>query len=116
MSMRHTVLAASAAILLVGGIAGTAFAFAEKNDEAQEAQALAQAKVTLVEAIQIAEKRAGGRGIDASLDDESGFKLYEVEVLTGGNVENVRIDAQTGKVAKVTHDDMGDNDENGDRD
>lgn len=104
-------LSGAIAVLLITGAAGVALASAGKDDESQEVRAVAQAKVSMTDAIRTAEQQAGGRAVDASFDDESGHALYEVEVLNGATVHNVYVDAQTGKVAKVTQGDQGDNDE-----
>ncbi len=110
-------LSAAIAALLITGAAGVALAATSKDDESQEARAVAQAKIGMTDAIRTAEQQAGGRAVDASFDDESGYGLYEIEVLKGTTVNNVYVDSQTGKVTKVTQGDQDDNDsERGERD
>lgn len=103
-------LSGAIAVLLILGAAGVALASVDKEDESQDLRAAAQAKISISDAIRTAEQQAGGRAIDATFGKESGQPQYEVEVLTGGAVHNVYVDAQTGKVTKVA---QGENDEAG---
>lgn len=97
---------AIAASLAVSGLAGLAYA-AEQNDEVQEIQLFNQAKVSLVDAIKSAEKKVGGKAMDASLDDESETIQFEIEVLKDGEIQQVMVDGKTGAVVKVSADDEG---------
>ncbi len=67
-----------------------------------EVAAMLQAKVTLTEAIGTAEKEAGGRAINAGIDDNGGTLLIRVVVARSDSVRKVLIDAQTGSVVKMT--------------
>jgi len=60
------------------------------------------AKISLQEAISIATKQASGKIVEAALEDEDDFLVYEVEILTtqSGKKEFL-IDAGSGKVLHV---------------
>lgn len=114
---RYIPLAVAAAIAAAG--IGTAFAQtpatktgqAEQSD-AMEVAALEAAKVSLTDAIAIAEKEVGGKAIDAGFEDENGTYAYEVEILGAKGEQTVLVDADSGKVTNVAqNDDDGDQDE-----
>ena len=107
------------ASLTAGGIgtalaqsSGTPAAPAEQSD-AMELAALQGAKVSLADAIAIAEKEGGGKAVDAGFEDENGSYAYEVEVLGANGEQTVLVDANSGKVTKVAQnaDDNQDQDE-----
>ena len=99
--------AALVAALAVGG-AGAAFASMKreaaepvKTREVSDAAAMAQAKISLTEAIAIAERRTGERAFEAALEAEDGQVAYEVAVLSGSAGQEVLVDARSGAVLKV---------------
>jgi uncharacterized membrane protein YkoI len=103
---------ALAAVAALGGVAGIAYA-----GDTLDADAMAKlmaAKTTLGQAIAIAEKETGGKAIDADFAHEDGAMTAEIEVLKDKSVSKVVIDADSGKVLKVTvaeaDKDNGDND------
>ncbi|MDF3839992.1 PepSY domain-containing protein [Cupriavidus basilensis] len=104
----------AAAIVAMGG-AGTA-AYAARYFE-NDVLAIANTKIPLVQAIATAEQHANGKAIRAEFDQG----LYDVEVVSGGNVFDVRVDADKGTVissAKDTgdrEDDEHDDDDRGRR-
>ena len=104
MVRRHILALATIAVL--GGAAGVAHAD-DKLDSAEMATLMA-AKTSLAQAIAIAEKETGGKAIDAGFDSEDGATTLEVEVLKDKNVSKVIVDAETGKVVKVTVADAAD--------
>lgn len=110
---RYIPLALAAAIA-AGGV-GTALAQnTGQNDtrgEASELAALQGAKVSLSEAIGIAEKEAGGKAVEAGIDDENGQYAYEVEVLGSDAEQEVLIDPASGKVTKIAKADQDEGDE-----
>lgn len=84
----------TAVTLTAIGVASAAFAV-DKDD----VKNLAAAKISLTEAIAIAEKQhAGSKAIDASLDDTLNKTVYDVTVLVGEVGYEVDIDAVTGEV------------------
>lgn len=92
MNMNRAIIAA--AILALG--AGTAaYAKDRGNDAISD---LAQARITLAQAVAAAEQHAGGRATKAELEHRKGGTAFEVEVVKGGAVSNVIVDATDGKV------------------
>lgn len=71
------------------------------SDDKEEVQQLKQAKITLIDAIQIAEKHTSGKAISASIEDDSATPTFEVEVVKDGKVFEVLIDGIKGTVLKV---------------
>lgn len=69
-----------------------------------EAELLAKAKVSLVEAIQAAEKSVGGKAYDASLDDDATSPEYEVNVMKDGKSFDVRVNGGDGSVISSRED------------
>lgn len=104
-----TVIPGVAAIAIGVGVAGCAFADTEKSDDAA---AMLAAKVTLTDAIATAEKEAGGKAIEAGMDDQDGTLFIAVHVAQADKVRMVLIDPQSGKVVKIAEKD--DDDEDGD--
>lgn len=85
-------------ILVAGGTAAFAKSGADGSDNDAVAD-LANAKVTLVQAVTTAEQHAGGRATGAELETEKSKALYEVEVVSANKaVYDVTVDAGTGKV------------------
>jgi len=88
-----------AATLTTGlAVAGVAFAGAD------DVRAAREAKLSLIQAIQTAEKHQGGKAIEAGLDDDSFTPTYEVSVLSGEKVFDVRVDAVNGSVLGARED------------
>ena len=108
-----TIAALALGLAAVGGT-GVAFASAdqvggkaearESNDDAREAQVLAGARISLAQAVQVAESQTGMKAAEAEIDDEGGQAYFEVSVGQGNQEKSVLVDTQTGKVAKVVAD------------
>lgn len=89
------------ATVLALGAGTAAFAADRGNDAVSD---LAQAKITLVQAITAAEQHAGGRATKAELERRKGKPAFEVEVVKGTAVANVVVDAADGKVLAANAD------------
>jgi uncharacterized membrane protein YkoI len=109
MKPRNKLLAPAIALSIVAATAGGAFAANndgnnETNDQA-DVQMMAQAKISLADAIQVAETAKGGKALSASFERKQGQPAYQVELaLADGTTEAVLVDAQTGKVLKTLND------------
>ncbi len=89
-------LFAMLAVALV--VAGGATAFAAQTAQ-NDAEAVNQAAVTLTQAVAAAEQQAGGRASKAEFEHSKAHGwIYEVEVVSGAKVFDVKIDAQKGSV------------------
>lgn len=106
---KHILPAALAALVATGAAGGFAFA-EERGDAGQDAAALADAKVTLQQAIATAEQQANGRAVGADIKHERGTARIEVGVTGPQGVETVLVDAQTGRVT-ATYDGDRDNED-----
>lgn len=114
--IKRKTIALAAVALGAGAIGGGGFAYAgttergekseaqEQNDDQQEAQVLAGARISLAQAIQAAEARTGMKASEAGIDDESGRPYFEVSVGHGQQERTVQVDTQTGQIAKIAAD------------
>ena len=89
------------------------------RDLKNEAALQKLAKVTLEQAVQIAQSAVPGTAVEAALEDENQNLVYTVEVENAGSTSDVIIDAGNGKVLTVQAegaDKDGDNKKDGDND
>jgi uncharacterized membrane protein YkoI len=102
-ALRIVAMLAIAALLAIG--AAVAFSISNQDDEGRaeaEELGLAQsAKMSLIQAISIAEQVAGGRAFETRLASWNGFTFYEIELGKDNRMLTVRVDVQTGKLAKA---------------
>lgn len=89
--------------LALAVVAGATLSTAALADR-EEVRLLPETKVTLVQAIETAQKHVGGQAYDASLDDDSFNTAYEVNVAKDGKTIEVHIDGKTGKVLGARED------------
>ena len=90
-----------AIMILAGSALNTAQASESKDKEAKEIQLFSQAKISLVDVIKAAEKKTGGKAMEAELNDDSAGVQLEMEILKDGKVHVVVVDGQNGKVGEV---------------
>lgn len=90
------------------GAAGAAFA-KDKDQKTDEAAIMANAKVTMGQAIATAESQVGGKAVGVGIEDENGAVAFEVEVLKDGQKHKVLVDPQSGQIVKTA---MADNERN----
>lgn len=107
---RKTYLAALVALstLAVSG------AYASAQHEDNDALAISQAKIGLAEAVATAEQHVGGTASKAEYESFHGQRVFDVEVVKGQTVSDVKVGANDGKVISVTAD-QDDHDDSGDR-
>lgn len=82
------------------GLALSGAAFADRDD----IRALSETKISLIEAIEIAQTHQGGIAFEAKLDDDSFTPEYEVDVVFDGRIYEVIIDGVSGEVRGVRED------------
>lgn len=82
------------------GIAISTVALADREDIAR----LAEAQISLVQAIEIAEQHQGGKAFEATLDDDSFTPEYEVDVVVENRIYEVTVDGVSGEVRGVRED------------
>lgn len=98
--MKNLLKNITATAVFVGIAAGSTLALADASD----LRMLQETKITLVEAIEAAQKSSGGVAYEASLDDDSFSPTYEVNVAKDGRSFDVRVDAVNGKVTGTRED------------
>ena len=104
---RSTSLTAAAAVAVA--TAGTiAFAAQEKENDAL---GVLNASVSLVDAINVAQQHASGRAARAEYEHSKQGWVYDVEVVSGRKVFDVRVDAAKGTVISSVEDKMDRDDE-----
>lgn len=98
--IRKTTLSVLALVLATSG----AVAYAARSEVQNDALAAAQAKVTLVQAITAAEQHTGGKAAKAEFEQDRQGPHYEVEVVKGSQVFDVKVDANQGSVISSDED------------
>ncbi len=89
------------AMVLALGTGTAAFARERGNDAVSD---LAQAKISLAQAITAAEQHVGGRATRAELENRKGKTAFEVEIVKDRAVSKVAVDAADGRVLATTAD------------
>lgn len=101
--IRKTLLTTTlAAMIASGAIGGSIAAYARNNDNTtDEATIMANAKITMAQAIAAAEQQVGGKAVGTGIEDQDGTVYIEVRVVKDGSRQKVLIDPQTGKIVKA---------------
>lgn len=102
---RYTKIAILATALAAAG----AMAYAAKSME-NDAMAITKAKIPMTQAITAAEQHVNGKAARAEYEQTKGGWAYDVEVVSGTKVFDVKVDADNGTVIssvedKADHDD-----------
>ncbi|QQS54375.1 MAG: PepSY domain-containing protein [Candidatus Competibacteraceae bacterium] len=63
-----------------------------------DALAIADAKISLTQAVAAAEQHVGGKASRAEYEHEKGQSVFEVEVVKGQSVMDVKVDPTSGQV------------------
>lgn len=96
---RNKVISLAVVITLGAGAA----AFAAQNGE-NDVVAIQNAKISLVDAIGIAQRHASGQASHAEFENSRQGWIYDVEVVSGSKVFDVRVDATKGTVLSSSED------------
>ena len=113
MNRTKPVALAMVSVLTMGTLAAAGAAYAkDKELRTNEAAIMANAKVTMAQAIATAEQKTGGKTVGTGIEDQDGTVFLEVQVLKDNQRHSVLIDPQSGQVVKVAID--NEQDENGD--
>jgi len=97
---KHAILGV---VVVAVGAAG-AMAYAENSEPAQDAVPISQAGVSMIQAIQAAEQHVSGRARRAEYENSKQGWVYEVEVVDGPRVFDVRVSAADGSVLSSAED------------
>ncbi len=109
MNAKYAAPLALVALIGLGATAQIGYA-SERSERQNDAAALANAKVTLQQAVATAEQQAGGRAASADLQQDKGVPQFEVEVVGQQGVKTVLVNAQTGTVTAIHAGEQQDND------
>lgn len=74
------------------------------GDDAEEVAAVSEAKVGLAEAVSAAERETSGKAIEAQIEVEGTQAFYEIDVFSEGDIKEVRVSAEDGKILDVRED------------
>jgi uncharacterized membrane protein YkoI len=115
--MKRKIVPAAIAAAVAVAIGG-AYAAQQGNSKENDAVAGTAAKIDLTQAIASAEQHVGGKAAKAEYERDKGQWVFDVEVVKGQVVMDVKVDPASGKVIaatedKVDHDDDKDNDRKG---
>lgn len=101
--IRRTLLTATlAGVIASGAVGGSIAAYARNNEQAtNEAAIMANAKITMAQAIATAEQQVGGKAVGTGIEDQDGTVYLEVQVVKDGARQKVLVDPQTGKIVKT---------------
>lgn len=103
---RYTKLSLLAITIAAAGAA----AYAAKGGMENDTLAITKAQIPLTQAVNVAEQHANGKASRAEYENSKQGWVYDVEVVSGAKVFDVRIDADKGTVIssaedKADHDD-----------
>ncbi|NWG32273.1 MAG: PepSY domain-containing protein [Rhodocyclaceae bacterium] len=98
--MKRKTYLTALAILSATAIGSAYAAKAMEND----ALAIEAAKIGLTQAITVAEQHVGGKAARAELEKHKGQWLFDIEVVNGQKVMDVKVDSASGKVIAATED------------
>ena len=101
---RHTKIAAISVVLASVAAVGFAATNAMENDAVSTAAAMSKAKFSLAQAITAAEQHASGKASRAEYEQTKTGWAYDVEVVAGSKVFDVRVDADKGTVISSVED------------
>lgn len=76
----------------------------DRKEIVKETETSNQNLLSREKAIEIAEKAVNGKVIEMDRDEENGRIIYEFELATSTGEAELKLDASTGKVLKVEHD------------
>ncbi len=110
MNRKMLLTAVIAGTLATGAIGGLAYARERGENRTDEAAIMSNAKVTMAQAIDVAEKATGGTSVGTGIEDQNGTVHFEVKILKDGARQKVLVDTQTGAIVKTVAAQNDDND------
>ncbi len=98
-SRKLSLLAIAIAIAAAGTVA-----YAAQGSMENDVAAIIKAKVSLVQAVTTAEQHANGKAVRAEYENSKQGWVYDVEVVSGAKVFDVKVDADKGTVLSSAED------------
>jgi len=121
MKKKWIVMAGAGALLLNIAVAGVSLADHDETEihngtirieKQSEAEFPSMAKISMDQAVQQALASVQGRVLKTELEDENGFLVYGIEVVTADkDVMDVKVDAGSGKVLAMERDHRDDDED-----
>lgn len=84
--------------------AGTVAYAAANGSMENDAMSIAKAKISLTKAVTVAEQHANGKAARAEYENSKQGWVYDVEVVSGAKVFDVKVDADKGTVISSAED------------
>jgi len=109
--MKRKIYLAALAALVATSIGATYAAKSAEND----ALAITGAKIDLTQAVTVAEQHIGGKASRAEYERHKGAWVFDVEVVNGKKIVDVKVDPASGNVIAATED-KTDHDDGQDKD
>lgn len=94
----------SKAVLAIALVAAASAAAYAANGHENDAAAVTHAKVSLTQAVAVASRHSPGAVARAEYEDSASGPVYDVEIVRGAKVYDVRVDADQGAVIAVSED------------
>ena len=91
-------------LLAIAIAAAGTVAYAAQSSTENDATAINKAKISLVQAVTIAEQHVNGKAARAEYENSSRGWVYDVEVVSGAKVFDVKVDAAKGTVISSAED------------
>lgn len=91
-------------LLVVALVTAGTVAYAAKDGMENDAMAIAKARIPLAQAITTAEQHANGKAARAEYENSKHGWVYDVEVVSGAKVFDVKVDADKGTVISSAED------------
>lgn len=79
-------------------------AYAANSGMENDASAITKAKIPLTQAIAVAEQQASGKAARAEYENSRNGWVYDVEVVSGAKVFDVKVDADKGTIISSAED------------
>jgi uncharacterized membrane protein YkoI len=98
-------------LLTIAIAASGTVAYAAKVGMENDALAIIKAKIPLAQAVTVAEQHANGKASRAEYENSKQGWVYEVEVVSGAKVFDVRVDANKGTVISSAEEKADHNDD-----
>ena len=103
-------------LLAIGVAAASTVVYAAGGNPENDAMAITKAKISLSQAVTTAEQHANGKAARAEYENSKHGWVYDVEVVSGAKVFDVKVDGDKGTVISSTEDKADRDDDHDEKD
>ena len=103
-------------LLAIGIAAASTIVCAATGKTENDAMAITKAKISLTQAVTTAEQHASGKAARAEYENSKHGWVYDVEVVSGAKVFDVKVDGDKGTVISSTEDKADRDDDHDEKD